>query len=321
MICVFVSTFNRLETLQRSILSFRAQDMDYEVVVVDNGTDHPKCLALLEDLLECPEVKKVWHGPKITSMEELTRNISGALQDDFMLGDGDAEWYAVTDADICFEGSDPRSFEAYIRLALEKGTAAGPHLRVDKDIGRGYPLRNRVLAAETWMLYRDRMEWCDTIPFSRLPIDTTFHLFQAQPTFNRLRMHTVRVGHPYDAMHLDWYQDAFNPTLENEIYIPSGWSWGGSWIKDFWFRFQEDPEKTFEFMMGLDRSDKVLCNTSLVISWCHQMGAGTAVDLEESRRWLRAAVSHQYRQDFRAVEDDYFAFIYDDDFSALGWDA
>ncbi len=136
--------------------------------------------------------------------------------------------------------------------------------------------------------------------------------------FRRLLMHTLRVGHPYDATHLDWHVDVLNPSEENGIYIPSGWSWGGSWILDFWNRFRDNREDAFEFLLNLHRPP-VLCNTSFMLSWCYQFGVGCERNLDESRRWLRAAIPNEFETMFHLVESDWLQMIYEDDFACLGW--
>ncbi len=315
---VFVSTFNRLDTLERTVTSYRRLDTPHELVIVDNGTDHPKCVELLERIAKFPEVRKVYPLGKIKTMVELTENFNVAMRDVYASAK-ETDWFAVTDADICFDGADPGTLDTFLRLAKAIDNAVGPHLRVDDGIGAGYPLRSRVLADESRLVYRRAMLWHDGIPYSPLPIDTTFHLFPATNEFRRLWMNTVRVGHPYDAMHLDWYMDVLNPTEENAIYIPSGWSWGGSWILDFWRRLQDDAEAAFWFLLSVPRPPTTLCNVSFMISWCLQFGVGTDLDLDESRRWLRSAISRDYEAYRGLVEDDWIAFIYDGNFAALGW--
>ena len=315
---VFVGTHERLTTLRRTVESFRQMTTPYEVRIVDNGSEDPRAVALLEELEGWPEVAKVYRLAKMATMQELTEHFNTAFRDTYKPGRDD--WFAVTDADICFEGSDPASFDSYLRLAKATDCAVGPHLRVDAQISRGYPLRSRVILRESRLLYRRDMEWYDGIPFTRVPIDTTFHVFPATNDFKRLLMHTRRVGHPYTAMHLDWYVDFFHPTEEDLLHVPYGWSWGGSWILDYWLRFLESPEAAFEFMLHVPRVPGV-CNTSFILSWAYQMGAGVGIDPQESRRWLRAAVPREWAEVFMLVESDWLRMIYGDDFSAMGWDA
>lgn len=317
MLTVFIGTFNRLATLERTVDSFAQFTTPHELVIVDNGTDHPACRALLGQLER--RVKKIYSLPGCDSMDEATDNFNVAIRDQYEHG-GAGDWFAVSEADVCFDGTDPGALDAYLRLAKKTGLAVGPHTRVDAGIPACYPLRSRVLATESRLLYESSMEWLDEIPYSHWPIDTTFHLFPRTRRFNRLHLNTARVGPPYDAMHLDWYLDIFNPTGESVTYMPGPMavgSWGKSWIRDFWGWFQTDRELAFQRLLREERNYADLCNNSFMISWCYQYGMGVERDLDESRRWLDAAIPEgTVWKEFR---DDWLRMIYDDDFSALGW--
>lgn len=316
MITIFIGTFNRLETLERTVRSYKGMKTPHELVIVDNGTDDPKCLKLLERLEK--RVKKIYNLPGCNSMEEATDNFNTAIRDQYKTG---GEWFAISEADICFDGTDPHAFDAYIKLAQKFKTAVGPHLRVDQGIPAHYPLRSRVLACETWMYYKRKMKRLDGVYYSKCQIDTTFHLFRKTRKFNRLKMDPLRVGPPYDAMHLDWYLDITNPNRENGIYIPGRrpvGSWGKAWIRDFWFWYQASPELAFELLNKEPVNRKDLCNNSFMISWCHQYGHGTEINLELSKEWLYGAIPkpHSYYWPF---EKNWLAAIYENDFRSLGW--
>lgn len=322
-VTVFLATFNRLDTLSRSVRSFQRFEQPYELVIVDNGSDDPRCVQLLDELEAQPDVAKVYRLPKINSMEELTDNFNVAVRDQYRRKRGRGGWFAVTDADVCFDGTSPDALAAYVKLAKATGCAVGPHTRVDESIPHGYPLRSRVLATESRLLYRSSMSWLGDIPYAPWPIDTTFHVFPRAEEFPRLRMNTLRCGPPYDAMHLDWYVDAFCPTDENWIYLNGAGdrgvgSWGGSWLKGFWRWFQRDPQQALEMLRRCYRDTGDLNNNAFMISWCLQHGVADP-DLDESRRWLDAAVPDG--SPWVAHRDDWLAMIFDDDFSSLGWQA
>lgn len=321
---VFLATFNRTETLERTVASLRLQTHPYELVIIDNGSEDPAALELLDRLRRAPEVRRVYRLPRVASMQELTDHFNVAVADQF--DRGAAGWFAVTDADVCFEGTDRDALGTYVWLAEGTGCAVGPHLRVDGGLPLGYPLRSRVVTTEVRLNYRASMLETDGVFYSAHGIDTTFHVFPAVRAFRRLGMDTLRVGHPYDAMHLDWYLDIFSPTAENKVYVDAGegvgvGSWGRSWLADFWWRFQADREAAFAHLLASPKNPyDDLCINSFILSWCFQIGAGTEVDLEASRRWLRAAIPRRFEV-FWEHEADWDAFVYDNDFSALGWDA
>ncbi len=322
---IFIATYNRIDTLARTIASFRTQTgVPYEVVIIDNGTDDHGALAMLAALERLPEVRTVYSLATVDSMEALTDNYNVAIADQYdALASTEEMWFAVTDPDICFDASDSCSFAAYLRLARRTGNAVGPHTRVDTGIPLGYPLRSRVLTCESRLLYRETMNWYEGIPYSAWAIDTTFHLFPAVREHRRLHLNTLRVGPPYDATHLDWYLDIFNPTAENAAYIPRGpggiGSWGRSWIADFWWRFQEDREKAWRFLLDAptNRYDD-LDNTAFVRAWGYQVGLGGEPDLRASVRELYAAVPPRFR-DYWKHRHDWLGLIYRGDDSCLGW--
>lgn len=318
MITIFIGTHNRLDTLERTVKSYKRFKTPHELVIVDNGTDHPDCVLLLNSLET--KVKKIYRLPGCLSMEEATDNFNIAIRDQYEKSN--SQWFAVTEADVCFDGTDPGALSAYINVAKHTGVAVGPHLRVT-DIPAHYPLRSRVLACESRLLYREDMEWLEVIPYSKCQIDTTFHLFPRTREFRRLHLDPIRVGPPYDAMHLDWYLDIFNPSPENRVYIggtrPIG-SWGKAWIRDYWGWFQYDPEKALENLLQESLNPRDLCNNSFMLSWAYQYGHGCDVDLEKSFYWLRLAIPHTDNRYYWPYEENWLKFIYENDFSSLGWE-
>lgn len=318
MITVFIGTFNRYETLERTVNSYRWMTTPHELVIVDNGTDDPRCRRLLRDLKFQKRVKCVYNLPGCNNMEEATDNFNVAIRDQFET-DGQ-EWFAVSEADVSFENTHPDAFDVYLEVAEHMQTAVGPHLRVDAEIPTYYPLRSRVLACETWMQYRQDMQEVDGIFFNSCQTDTTFHLFPRTRFFNRLHMNPIRVGPPYDAMHLDWYLNIFEPNYENSVYIPGlrpVGSWGKAWIRDFWFAFQESPEQAYGLLLQMSVIPD-LDNTSFMLSWCHQYGHGCERDLEKSKFFLKRAIPYP-NEHYWPYEKNWMAMIYENDFESLGW--
>lgn len=314
MITIFVGTFNRISTLINTVLSYDKFVEPHEVVIVNNGTDDPGARAVLKMLRS--RVKKVYDLPICNSMQDVTNNFNTAILDQFETDGGG--WFAVTEADVSFDGTDKYALCAYVDLAIKLDTAVGPHLRAD-DIPAHYPLRSRVLACENWMQYRQDMESYGKTLYNKCQTDTTFHLFTRRPFFNRLHMNPVRVGPPYDAKHTDWYINPFRPTLENKILIPGlhpVGSWGKSWIRDYWQWCQDSPEYAFEMLSQQPKHPNDLCNVSFILSWCYQYGYGVERDLEMSLKLLRGAIPKHFDR-YWNLEKDWVRMIYDNDFSAL----
>lgn len=331
-VTVFIGTTNRLSTLERTIKSYFRLTTPHELVIVDNGTDNLACLSLLTVLGRKGIVAGVYHLPHCEWMDEVAVNFVHAIDDWKAQGRG-GEWFAVSEADVSFEATPPDALERYIQLANMTGRAVGPHLRVDEDIPVTYPLRSRVLACETWMQYRrdmvetwistpGREQWANPVWWSDTQIDTTFHLFPRDRPFRRLHMDPIRVGRPYDALHLDWYLDVFNPVPENEIYmcgLGAIGSWGRSWLRDYWLWFQEHgAEKAWEMLLREPMNLGDLCNVSFIRSWCLQYGVGVPRDIEASKDWLRSAIPFPNDR-YWDLKGDWMRFVYDNDLSALGW--
>lgn len=320
MITVFIGTYNRFETLVRTVKSYKKFRTPHELVIVDNGTDNLYCQALLSRLEYEGKVKKVYWLPICNSMEEATDNFNIAIRDQFERFE--AEWFAVSEADVCFEGTHPKALDAYVKLAEETGRPAGPHLRVDEKIPASYPLRSRVLACESRLLYKEDMSWLGKIPYTDCQIDTTFHLFPRTRFFKRLHMNPWRVGPPYDAMHLDWYLNINKPNRENEIYIPGTreiGSWGKAWIRNYWFWFQEDPVRALELLHAEPAHRDDLCNNSFILSWAYQYGHGCEPNQDESEKWLRYAIPASDERYYWPYQQNWGKMIYLNDFSSLGW--
>lgn len=322
MITVFMGCTNRLSTLERTIASFQKFETPHEIVLVSNGTTEPEALMMLGYLRDqYPSVKKVYDLPACDSMEDVTDNYNHAIRDQYDNGNA-GEWFAVSDCDICFDGTDPGALDAYIELAEVSGTAVGPHLRVH-DVPACYPLRSRVLACESRLLYRSDMEWHGRIPFTKCQTDTTFHLFPRTRRFNRLHLNPLRVGPPYDAMHLDWYLDPWHPTRENAIYIPNRLevgSWGKRWIRDYWLDFQSGPEHAFDQLVKAQCNIDDLCVRCFMLAWCYQYGVGCEANTSYALNYLARAIPADHPH-YIPFKQHWLGMIFRNDFSSLGWDA
>lgn len=325
---IFVSTFNRLGTLANCLACLRRQDREHRVVIVDNGSTHPEAVEYLELLSQdytvywMPRIEDVpkddgddaAHGGH--SMQAVQRNVQECFRQEWN-EQPRPQWYGMTDADVHLDGPSD-SLDTYISLAEHLGYAVGPHLRLDTH--DNYPLRAGAILQHARILFRDRMEWHGEIPFSRDPIDTTFHLFPAGPTFNRLGMETVRVGFPWVATHSDWMIDILNPTVENHAYIlgcGEAASWGGRWLRPMFEKWLESPEEAFEYLLTERKTYEDYFHPWFMLSWMYQHGHGCEPSLSASKRYLRKAIP-----DWAPIRDfrqHWHALVYDNDHSCLGW--
>ena len=253
-------------------------------------------------------------------MQAVQRNVQECFRMEWER-DSTVKWYAMTDADVHLDGRED-SLDRYIQLAEGIGYAVGPHLRL--NVHDNYPLRACALIQHARILFWERMEWYDEwwegVPFSRDPIDTTFHLFPASPTFNRLGMETVRVGPPWTATHSDWLIDFCNPTPENHAYIlgcGEAASWGGRWLRPMFEKWLESPEAAFEYLLTEQPTYDDYFHPWFMLAWMYQYGHGCEQDLRKSRALLREAIpSWAPVWEFEECWND---LVYENDQRCLGW--
>lgn len=318
-VAIFCVTFNRLDTLTRTLESYERLTTPHEVLIVDNGTDDPKCLALLEEL---SKKYHIYQMSKLGSrgMNQFDENLSTALAD--YHGRSSTPWFAVSDCDCCFDISNPDTLDRFIDIS-ETGKIVGPHLVAD-DIPPTYPLRTRVIRGENVNMSRQKMQWYRGVPYSGCPIDSTFHIFKRTPEFRRFHGEQVRVYRPYAVRHLDWYLDVFHPTEENLIYVNklSGiGSYGSGWIQQYCrLLWEYGAERAFHGIKNKLNPNEAVKDHSLdhyVISWCYQYGYGCEKNESEAIKWMLMAnpPGHPMEQ----YNNDAIEMVFRNNFTCMGW--
>jgi hypothetical protein len=110
---------------------------------------------------------------------------------------------------------------------FEDVECVGPMLTI-ADVPRSYPLFNRVMQRHVEQFWGREPEWAQlrngSIAYLRCPIDTTFAVHRVGSAFRRLK-HGLRVYHPYEAKHLDWYLSKEEPTKYRETSSPEISHW------------------------------------------------------------------------------------------------
>jgi hypothetical protein len=205
---VFIISYNRGRLLQRCLQGLRHLNRKTQPIIHDNGSTDPATLKVLSDLER--EGVRIYKRPAINTADELN-SIDESVADFF------SDWqepsrYVVTDCDVDMSVADPRALELYDELLdiFRTAECVGPMLRI-KDISTSYPLYGHVMNRHIEQFWYSPPCWVEAPHFGRVAIreciiDTTFALHRAGDPFRRLKP-AVRVYEPYEALHLDWYED------------------------------------------------------------------------------------------------------------------
>ncbi len=132
------------------------------------------------------------------------------------------ERYIVTDPDVVPDDQCPMHYANVMSLILDADPIlqkVGFGLRID-DIPDHYAGKDQVMKWETplWGMRED----IEGYQCHRVPIDTTFALYREGTHVGKFEspsdMHAIRLGPPFVARHLPWYQDSNNPSEEDVYY-------------------------------------------------------------------------------------------------------
>ena len=202
---IFVLSFNRAKQLSQVVESYRRLSPSSDIVVHDFGSEDPDTLDVL-DRLEGNRIK-VERSRKISNADQL-EEVNASIARYFEHFD-EPQRYVVTDCDIDLSIADEGTLPMYDALLdrFPKADCVGPMLRI-RDVPTTYPLYGRVMNKQVGKFWRNRPQWVTIhgrkVAYLEAKIDTTFALHRAGKPFRRLCM-GLRVYHPYEARHLDWY--------------------------------------------------------------------------------------------------------------------
>jgi hypothetical protein len=214
---VILISFNRGAYLRQVIASYRKQSTAIRIAIHDNGSDEPETLAVLDEL--GAEGCAVYRYPRITEADHLNQ-----VDETVQAFVKENESYAVSDSDVDLATADPRSISVYLEL-LERYPdveCVGPMLTI-ADIARSYPLFVRAMQRHVEQFWGRSPEWAETtlgrVAVLPAPIDTTLAVHRSGTRFRRLKR-GLRVYHPFEARHLDWYVSAAQVSAYNATSSP-----------------------------------------------------------------------------------------------------
>lgn len=202
---IFVLSFNRAKQLGQVVESYRRLSPSSDIVVHDFGSEDPETLDVL-DQLEGNRIQ-VERSRKIANADQL-EEVNASIARYFEHFD-EPQRYVVTDCDVDLSIADQNTLRMYDALLdrFPEVDCVGPMLRI-RDVPPSYPLYARVMNKQVGKFWRNRPQWVRVngrkVAYLEAKIDTTFALHRAGRPFKRLRK-GLRVYHPYEARHLDWY--------------------------------------------------------------------------------------------------------------------
>ncbi len=226
---VFILSYNRGAMLQTVVEGYRRKTPGSDIVVHDFGSDCPVTRRFLDEMEEKGLI--VSRSGRIDSADEL-ETVNDTIDRYF------ADWsepgrYIVSDCDIDLSCASESAIDVYVEL-LERFPdveCVGPMLSIH-DIPATYPLYWHAVNSHVDQFWRKEPLWAvlangERVAFQRAPIDTTFAVHRAGDRFKR-KKDGLRVYHPHEARHLDWYRtredilsSTFGRTASNRI---SHWS-------------------------------------------------------------------------------------------------
>lgn len=228
---VFIISYNRADMLRRCINGLKHLDCPLQIVIHDNGSDDAETLDTLDQLARVGI--PVYRSHALNHPDELN-NVQHSIADYFAQR-GTTSDYMVTDCDIDLSVADSDAIAIYRELLYfnENIQCVGPMLRIS-DIPKAYPLYAHVMnrhIAQFWHKTPSFVSVLDKrVAVQPAVIDTTFAIHKKNQPFTRLKI-GLRVYHPYEALHLDWYLTETN----NEYHQQSN-SNIAHWNNQQWFQ-------------------------------------------------------------------------------------
>src|SRR5690348_7697248 len=125
---IFVISFNRGHYLTAVIDSYRAQDVDVDIVIHDNGSTDPATLEILSKLSS--DGLRVFRYPPISTPEELDKvdeSVRRYTDETGYIGP-----YVVTDCDVDLSQARPDALRTYLEILdrFDDVECVGPMLRI-----------------------------------------------------------------------------------------------------------------------------------------------------------------------------------------------
>lgn len=225
---VIINNYNRVSFLAKQIASLESKGYR-NIYIIDNNSTYPP---LLEYYEKTPYT--------VFRLKENVGHLSfwkTGIYKRFR-----HQWFVYTDSDIVIDSECPDDFIRHFYELAQKYRAVkvGPALRID-DLPEHYTDRELVYNFES-KYWENEIEPDVYVA----DIDTTFALYRPNLRGGSGRVgKRLRVGGPYGAHHMTWYNDMARPTEEDEYYANSCNN-SASWTKRGWYAslFNEKSQKS-----------------------------------------------------------------------------
>ena len=205
---VFLISYNRGAMLERAIAGLRTMNRPTRIIVHDNGSSDDETLDVLARLAR-EDVEVVRNAP-IHSADDLNL-VDATVRRHFERAKNSP--YIVSDCDIDIGVADPSALDVYLEMLdlFPDAQCVGPMLRI-RDVPETYPLYTHMMNRHIEQFWRHQPEFVETASYGRVAylrsqIDTTLALHRAGEPFRRLKT-GLRLYEPFEALHLDWYNDS-----------------------------------------------------------------------------------------------------------------
>ncbi len=252
---VFIISFNRGNLLLKCIEGMKHFSYPITPIIHDNGSSDIETLHILDKLEQ--DGVKVYRGDAIKSPEELN-NINNTITDFFL--NHPISNYVVTDCDIDMSITNSDTLKLFTELLqlFPEAECVGPMLKIS-DIDESYPLYTQVMNGHIKQFWHKKPSWVETsignIAYQECNIDTTFALHRGGEPFNRLKS-AIRVYEPYEALHLDWYEEFRNLDKDYSLSShPHISHWNNSFRINYTFIKKQEKIKHTKFYVVLRMLD------------------------------------------------------------------
>lgn len=219
---IFVISHDKVDQLKKVIDSYDKNiKTPKKIFVFNHNTTYEPCLEYYKEL-ELKGIHTFHAYEECNSYKAVNRSRDRNLlkiMRQFLDENKDVNYVVITDCDVELCPSDGNILDFYIKNIKEIGstdTCIGPSLRID-DIPNFYPNKKQIIKRHS-VLYnvkeKRHIEYeGKTITLHRNAIDTTFKIIHRDNVYKIKKdictgpQTSWRCDTPYNAWHLDWYED------------------------------------------------------------------------------------------------------------------